>query len=162
MSDDARVVTATFGAGCFWGVEVAFGEIAGVTRTVVGYAGGHLPNPTYQQVCRGDTGHTEVVQVTFDPAKVTYDALLEAFWTCHDPTHVRRQGPDIGYQYRSVIFCDNPVQMEMAAASKHRLEKSGRHALPISTAIELSRNFYRAEEYHQQYLAKRGMVACHV
>ena len=154
--------TATFGAGCFWGVEVTFAEIPGVTSTSVGYAGGTHPNPTYYDVCRGDTGHTEVVRVTFDPERVSYETLLDAFWECHDPTQVNRQGPDVGYQYRSVIFCENDGQAEVAAASRSRLAESGVHRLPVATAIEPASKFYRAEEYHQQYLAKRGLAVCHV
>lgn len=154
--------TATFGAGCFWGVEVAFASIPGVTATSVGYAGGTYPDPTYRDVCRGDTGHTEVVRVTFDPERVSYQTLLKTFWECHDPTQVNRQGPDVGYQYRSVIFCENDRQAEAAEASKARLEQSAVHSLPVATAIEPASNFYRAEEYHQQYLAKRGLVVCHV
>ncbi len=154
--------TATFGAGCFWGVEVRFANIPGVTATSVGYAGGTYPNPSYHDVCRGDTGHTEVVRVIFDPDRVSYETLLDTFWDCHDPTQVNRQGPDVGYQYRSVIFCENDRQAKVAAASKSRLEQSRALAFPVSTAIEPAGSFYPAEEYHQQYLAKRGLAICHV
>ena len=156
------MATAMFGAGCFWGVEVALGNVAGVSSTTVGYAGGSQPDPTYEHVCRGDTGHAEVVQVTFEPDNVSYDTLLEVFWDCHDPTQVDRQGPDIGYQYRSVIFCEDSDQLAAAHASKERLERSGRFQRPIATTIEPVRSFYPAEEYHQQYLAKRGLAFCHV
>ena len=153
--------TATFGAGCFWGVEAAFGKIPGVVSTAVGYAGGTKVNPSYEEVCRGDTGHTEVVRVDFDPERVSYEKLLQAFWECHDPTQVDRQGPDFGYQYRSVVFGENDAQLALARASKQELDASGKYSRPIATAIEPSRAFYRAEEYHQQYLAKRGQAVCH-
>ncbi len=154
--------TATFGAGCFWGVEVTFGNIPGVEATCVGYAGGDLQDPTYQDVCAGDTGHTEVVRLSFDPDKVTFAALLDALWDCHDPTQVNRQGPDAGYQYRSVVFCEDDEQFNLATASKQQRAASGKHARPIATSIERSRSFYEAEEYHQQYLVKRGLAVCHV
>ena len=156
------MATAMFGAGCFWGVEVAFGNVSGVSSTAVGYAGGSHPDPTYEQVCRGDTGHAEVVLVTFETDQVSYDTLLDVFWKCHDPTQVNRQGPDIGYQYRSVVFCEDAGQLAAATASKECLERSGRFQQPIATAIEPAATFYRAEEYHQQYLVKRGVAACHV
>lgn len=154
--------TATFGAGCFWGVEVAFANVPGVTATRVGYAGGTYPDPTYRDVCRGDTGHAEVVRVTFDPDRVSYEQLLDKFWECHDPTQVNRQGPDIGHQYRSVIFCETDRQAKAAEASKARLDSDGTYARPIATAIEAASIFHLAEEYHQQYLAKRGLLYCHV
>lgn len=154
--------TATFGAGCFWGVEVAFGNIPGVAETKVGYSGGSYENPTYRDVCRGDTGHTEVVQVRYDPDQLSYESLLDAFWQCHDPTQVNRQGPDFGYQYRSVIFWHSDRQRTVAEASKQRLQASGAHASPVATAIEPASVFYDAEEYHQKYLEKRGLAACHV
>ena len=154
--------TATFGAGCFWGVEVAFANVPGVTATKVGYAGGTYPDPTYRDVCRGDTGHAEVVRVTFDPDRVSYEQLLDKFWKCHDPTQVNRQGPDIGHQYRSVIFCETDCQAKAAESSKARLDGDGTYARPIATAIEAASTFHLAEEYHQQYLAKRGMLHCHV
>ncbi len=156
------MATAMFGAGCFWGVEVAFGNASGVSSTTVGYAGGSHPDPTYEQVCRGDTGHAEVVRVTFEPDQVSFEMLLDVFWECHDPTQVNRQGPDIGYQYRSVIYCEDVDQLAAARASKERLERSGRVQRSIATAIESAGTFYPAEEYHQQYLAKRGLAVCHV
>lgn len=153
---------ATFGAGCFWGVEAAFRRIDGVTATCVGYAGGGTANPTYKDVCSGRTGHAEVVQVTFDPARVTYDQLLDMFWEIHDPTSVNRQGPDIGTQYRSVIFCHDAAQEAAARASKARLAASGRYGRPIATEILPAPTFTMAEDYHQQYLEKRGARACHL
>ena len=153
--------TATFGAGCFWGVEAAFGRIPGVVSTTVGYAGGTTDNPSYEEVCRGDTGHTEVVRVDFDPDRVSYAELLNAFWECHDPTQINRQGPDFGYQYRSVVFGESDEQLAVARASKEALANSGKHRRPVATAIEPARKFYRAEEYHQRYLAKRGQAVCH-
>jgi len=153
---------ATFGAGCFWGVEAAFREVPGVVNVTVGYEGGHTENPTYQEVCTDLTGHAEVAQVEYDPEKVSYEQLLDVFWSIHDPTQVNRQGPDIGTQYRSVIFFHTPEQEQAARASKARLESSGRYRRPIATAIEPAQAFYRAEEYHQQYLAKRGLKHCHI
>jgi peptide-methionine (S)-S-oxide reductase len=152
---------ATFGAGCFWGVEEAFRLTPGVTSTAVGYAGGTLDNPTYEQVCSGRTGHAEVVQVEFDPAQVSYEQLLQVFWENHNPTQLNRQGPDIGTQYRSAIFYHSPEQKEVAERSKQQLEASGQFNRPIVTQIEAASTFYRAEEYHQQYLQKRGMKSCH-
>ncbi len=149
---------ATFGAGCFWGVETAFRRIGGVTSTSVGYAGGSLPQPTYEQVCAGNTGHAEVVRVEYDPARVGYDALLELFWTSHDPTQVNRQGPDVGEQYRSVIFTHDAEQAAAAAHSKAALEAEGRFPRPIATAIEPAGDFWLAEDYHQQFLEKRGVA----
>lgn len=140
---------------------MAFGRLSGVRSTRVGYTGGTLPNPTYGDVCRGDTGHTEVVQVRFDSSEITYESLLDAFWACHDPTQVNRQGPDVGVQYRSVIFAHGDAQAAAAEASKQRLERSGCFSRPVATAIESASAFYEAEEYHQQYLAKRGLAACH-
>lgn len=153
---------ATFGAGCFWGVEVAFRKVMGVRETAVGYAGGKTDNPTYKQVCSDGTGHAEVVQVTFDPAQVSYQTLLEVFWGIHDPTQLNRQGPDWGSQYRSVIFFHSPEQEAAARASKERLEKSGKLARPVVTQIVPAQTFWRAEEYHQQYLEKRGVASCHI
>lgn len=150
---------ATFGAGCFWGVEETFRQLPGVVRTAVGYAGGHTVNPTYREVCTDRTGHAEVVQVEYDPAQVSYEQLLEVFWGAHDPTQVNRQGPDFGTQYRTVIFYHSPEQEAAARASKAALEASGK---PIATQIEPAPAFYPAEEYHQQYLAKRGMSSCHI
>lgn len=153
---------ATFGAGCFWGVEANFREIDGVVDAVSGYEGGHTANPTYKDVCTDRTGHAEVVQVEYDPAKVSYEKLLDVFWNSHDPTQVNRQGPDTGTQYRTVIFFHTPEQEQAARASKSKLEASGRFRRPVATAIEPAQTFYRAEEYHQQYLAKRGLRHCHI
>ena len=149
---------ATFGAGCFWGVEAAFRQIEGVTRTRVGYTGGTLDNPTYEDVCSHTTGHAEVVEVTYDPERVSYDELLEVFWRKHDPTQLNRQGWDIGDQYRSVVFFHDGGQQEAALQSKAR-EQSNRPA-PIVTQIEPAETFYEAEDYHQQYLEKRGRSNC--
>jgi peptide-methionine (S)-S-oxide reductase len=153
---------ATFGGGCFWGVEVAFRQIPGVTATRVGYMGGNLKNPAYKDVCTDRTGHAEVVEVTFDPAKVSYEELLKVFWACHDPTQMNRQGPDVGTQYRSVIFYHTPEQQAAAQASKQALERAGAFQRPVVTAIVPATEFWRAEEYHQQYLEKRGLASCHV
>jgi len=151
---------ATFGAGCFWGVEEAFGGVKGVQATQVGYAGGTLRNPTYRDVCTGGTGHAEVVQADYDPAEVSYEELLNVFWETHDPTQHNRQGPDVGTQYRSVIFFHTPEQEAAARESKGRLEASGRYRRPIVTEIAPFTEFWRAEEYHQQYFAKRGLSHC--
>jgi peptide-methionine (S)-S-oxide reductase len=153
---------ATFGAGCFWGVEATFRDIDGVVDAAVGYEGGHTHDPSYKDVCTDRTGHAEVVEVEYDPGKVSYDKLLEVFWAEHDPTQVNRQGPDIGTQYRRVIFYHTPALEQAARASTATLEASGRFRKPIATAIEPAQTFYRAEEYHQQYLAKRGMRHCHI
>ena len=153
---------ATFGAGCFWGIEVKFRQIPGVTDAAVGYAGGKFENPTYEDVCTDRTGHAEVVQVTFDPAKVGYKQLLEVFWGSHDPTTLNRQGPDHGTQYRSVIFFHSPEQELAARASKEKQQASGRFKKPIVTEIARASMFYRAEEYHQRYLEKRGLAVCHI
>lgn len=151
---------ATFGAGCFWGVESTFRNIEGVTDVTVGYAGGKTENPTYDDVCSDATGHAEVVQVEFDPAIISYEKLLDVFWSSHNPTTLNRQGPDVGTQYRSVIFYHSPEQRAAAEASKAALEKSGKFRSPIVTAIEPAPKFYRAEEYHQRYLEKRGRTHC--
>ena len=153
---------ATFGAGCFWEVEAAFREIDGVSDVAVGYEGGTTHNPTYRDVCTDKTGHVEVVEVDFDPAKVSYDRLVDTFFQMHDPTQVNRQGPDVGTQYRSVIFFHSPEQEQQARASKSKWDASRKFRKPIATAIEPARTFYRAEEYHQQYLAKRGLQHCHI
>jgi peptide-methionine (S)-S-oxide reductase len=153
---------ATFGGGCFWGVEVAFRQIPGVTATQVGYMGGSLKNPTYKDVCTDRTGHAEVVEVTYDPAKVSYEDVLKVFWTCHDPTQMNRQGPDVGTQYRSAIFYHTAEQQAAAQASKQELERAGAFQRPIVTAIVPATEFWRAEEYHQQYLQKRGLASCHI
>jgi peptide-methionine (S)-S-oxide reductase len=152
---------ATFGAGCFWGVEAAFRQIPGVTATAVGYEGGTMENPTYHDVCTDRTGHAEVVEVEFDPAKVSYDDLLKVFWENHNPTTRNRQGPDVGTQYRSVIFYHSPEQKKAAEVSREALEKSGKYKSPIVTEIVPAQTFYRAEDYHQQYLEKRGLASCH-
>ena len=153
---------ATFGAGCFWGVEATFRQIPGVSDSAVGYLGGTLANPTYEDVCTDQTGHAEVVQITFDPAKVSYDQLLNVFWEMHDPTTLNRQGPDVGRQYRSAIFFHDPQQQAAALASKEKLGKSGRYSKPIVTQIVPAVAFYPAEDYHQQYLEKRGLATCHI
>ena len=153
---------ATFGAGCFWGVEAAFRQVKGVRSTAVGYMGGKLDNPTYQDVCSDRTGHAEVVEVTFDPSQVSYDELLKVFWDNHDPTTPNRQGPDIGSQYRSVIFWHDAEQEAAAKASRERLEQDGGLKRPIVTEIVPAATFWRAEEYHQQYLEKRGLASCHI
>lgn len=153
--------TATFAAGCFWGIEVNFGKIPGVLETEVGYSNGHTENPTYKEVCTDETGHAEVVQVKFDPAKVSYEQLLEAFWKMHDPTQVNRQGPDFGTQYRTAIFFHSPEQEAIAKKSLADVEASGRFKRPIATEITPAGKFYRAEEYHQKYLEKRGASSCH-
>jgi peptide-methionine (S)-S-oxide reductase len=154
------IAEATFGAGCFWGVEAAFRQIAGVLTTAVGFMGGTVDNPSYRQVCNGNTGHAEVVQVEYDPEQVSYEQLLEVFWRIHDPTTPNRQGPDVGSQYRSVIFFHTPEQKEKALASKAELSDSGRFKRPIITQIEPAGEFYRAEEYHQRYYEKHGIVGC--
>ena len=152
---------ATFGAGCFWGIEAAFRRIPGVVDAAVGYSGGNTVNPTYQDVCTDETGHAEVVQVTFDPAKVTYDELLDAFWKMHNPTQKNRQGPDFGSQYRTAIFFHSPEQEAAAKKSKAALDASKKFAQPVATEITPAGPFYRAEEYHQKYLEKRGAASCH-
>lgn len=153
---------ATFGAGCFWGVEVAFRQVPGVQDAAVGYSGGTLDNPSYQDVCTGRTGHAEVVEVTYDPEQVSYETLLDVFWNNHNPTQRNRQGPDVGTQYRSVIFYHTPAQEATARASKARLDASDQFNKPIVTQIEPASTFYRAEEYHQRYLEKRGLAHCHI
>ena len=153
---------ATFGAGCFWGVEVAFRNTPGVVDVAVGYEGGTLANPTYRDVCSHTTGHAEVVEVTYDPAEVSYETLLDVFWDEHDPTQLNRQGPDVGDQYRSVIFYHTPEQRAEAEASKERRQASGKYHRPIVTLIEAAQTFYRAEEYHQRYLEKRGLATCRI
>ena len=153
---------ATFGAGCFWGVEETFRNVKGVLSTSVGYAGGTQENPTYQDVCTDKTGHAEVVEVEFDPSQVSYDELLDVFWSNHNPTTLNRQGPDVGAQYRSVIFYHSPEQQAAANASKEKLEKSGRFNRPIVTQVEPAPTFWHAEEYHQHYLQKRGQAHCAV
>lgn len=151
---------ATFAAGCFWGVEAAFRAIDGVTDAQVGYTGGTFPNPTYRDVCTDSTGHAEAVEVTFDPERVSYEELLEAFWKLHDPTTLNRQGPDVGTQYRSAIFYHSPEQESAAHASRGKAQAHFRR--PIATEIAPASRFYRAEEYHQRYLEKQGLPTCHI
>ena len=153
---------ATFGAGCFWGVESTFRQLKGVRETAVGYLGGTLENPTYKDVCSHNTGHAEVVEVTYDPAEISYEELLNVFWNCHNPTTLNRQGPDFGSQYRSAVFFHTPEQEQAALASKAQLDRAGRFGRPIVTEITPASTFYRAEEYHQQYLEKRGQSSCHI
>lgn len=153
---------AILGAGCFWGVEAAFRQIPGVIDTAVGYCGGTLENPTYHDVCGGKTGHAEVIEVQFDPAKVSYEQLLNVFWQAHDPTTLNRQGPDIGSQYRSAIFYTTPEQHAVANKSKENMDKSGKLKRPIVTEIKPAATFWPAEEYHQRYLEKRGEATCHL
>lgn len=154
--------TATFGAGCFWGVEETFLHTPGVTATEVGYSGGTIENPTYEQVCSTSTGHAEAVKVTFDPGEISYEKLLEIFFENHDPTTRNRQGPDIGDQYRSVIFFHSPEQETAAHSYVQKLEKAGKYRRPIVTQVVAAAPFYRAEEYHQRYLRKNGRASCHV
>ena len=153
---------ATFAAGCFWGVEATFRQIPGVTATRVGYIGGHTENPTYKEVCTDRTGHAEAVEVDFDPAKVHYTDLLKVFWENHDPTQVNRQGPDWGTQYRTAIFYHSPEQQAEATSSKEALDKSHRFSKQIATLIVPATTFYEAEDYHQQYLEKRGLASCNI
>ena len=153
---------ATFAAGCFWGVEAAFRQIEGVTATRVGYTGGDFKNPTYKDVCSGTTGHAEAVEVEYDPSKVTYEELLEVFWENHDPTTLNRQGPDVGTQYRSAVFFLTPEQEAAAKASKEKLQRNGKYKRPIVTEINPASEFYPAEDYHQQYLEKRGLAHCRI
>jgi methionine-S-sulfoxide reductase len=154
--------TATFGAGCFWGVEESFRQLPGVVETAVGYLGGTKANPTYQDVCSDETGHAEVVQITYDDSKIDYEQLLNAFWELHDPTTPNRQGPDVGTQYRSAIFFHSPEQEGLARESKEKMQASGRFRRPIVTEITPASTFYRAEDYHQKYLSKRGLSHCHI
>jgi len=160
--ENSKMEKATFAAGCFWGVEETFRQVKGVTDTMVGYTGGTTKNPTYEQVCTNKTGHAEAVQVTYDPAKVKYEQLLDIFWKNHDPTQVDRQGPDYGTQYRSVIFYHTPEQQKIALESKNKLDKSGKYSKPIATQIVPAVEFYKAEDYHQKYLEKRGLTNCHI
>jgi peptide-methionine (S)-S-oxide reductase len=154
--------TATFGAGCFWGVEAEFRQVKGVVDTAVGYMGGTLKNPFYQDVCTDRTGHAEVVQVHYDPEQVSYEDLLRVFWENHDPTTRNRQGPDVGSQYRSVIFFHSPEQEGAARKSKEELDRSGHYKRPIVTEIVPAPEFWPAEDYHQRYLEKRGLAHCHL
>lgn len=159
MKTSKTTETATFGAGCFWGVEAAFAQLPGVIDAVSGYTGGDTENPTYHQVCSDNTGHAEAVEVTFDPSQVSYEQLLDVFWKIHDPTQMNRQGPDVGSQYRSAIFTHSPEQTASAQAALDARQKAlGR---PIATRIEPAKTFYRAEDYHQRYFERHG-VSCHV
>ena len=162
MDATAESQTATFGAGCFWGVEAAFRQIKGVKATAVGFMGGQRDAPSYEDVCYKGTGHAEVVEVEYDPGQVAYDDLLDVFWENHDPTQLNRQGPDIGDQYRTAIFFHSPEQEAAAAASKDRRDKSGAYRRPIVTEITPAETFWKAEDYHQQYLEKRGLSTCHI
>jgi len=153
---------ATFGAGCFWGVEETFRKIKGVEKTTVGYMGGTLKNPTYEDVCTDKTGHAEVIQIEYDPKKISYEELLEIFWNMHDPTQLNRQGPDHGTQYRSVIFYHSLQQKKLAGESKNKLKKSKKYKAPIVTEITDAKEFYKAEEYHQKYLEKHGSSSCKI
>jgi peptide-methionine (S)-S-oxide reductase len=153
---------ATFGAGCFWGVEARFSEMPGVLDTTVGYEGGALEHPTYKEVCTDTTGHAEVVQLTFDPSRLSYEALLDAFFALHDPTQINRQGPDWGTQYRTTVFTHSAEQAQQAQAKICELNASGAFRSPIATQVLPTEIFWKAEEYHQRYLEKRGMVSCHI
>ena len=153
---------ALFGAGCFWGVEATFRQINGVKATAVGYSGGDADNPTYRQVCNDNTGHAEVVQVIYDPAVISYDSLLNVFWNEHDPTQLNRQGPDVGAQYRSAVFYYDEEQKVAASASKEKLQSSGKYKRPVVTEISPALTFWVAEDYHQQYLEKRGLSTCRI
>jgi peptide-methionine (S)-S-oxide reductase len=159
-SEERAMEQVMFGAGCFWGVEVTFRNTKGVQDAVVGYSGGHTENPTYKQVCAGDTGHAEVVHVTYDPAVISFEELLEVFWECHDPTQVNRQGPDVGDQYRTAIFYYTEAQKAAAEKSKAALDASGKLRRPVATEIAAAKSFYKGEEYHQRYLEKRGLATC--
>lgn len=157
----AETQKATFAAGCFWGVESAFRTVEGVVDTQVGYVGGKTDDPTYKEVCNGDTGHAEALETTFDPEVISFQKLVELFWRVHDPTQVNRQGPDIGTQYRSAIFYHSPEQKETAEKSKAKLDASGKWRRPVATQIVPAAPFWRAEEYHQRYFEKSGRPACH-
>jgi len=156
----AMLKKATFAAGCFWGMEKVFSKVEGVVSTAAGYAGGAAPGPTYEQVCAGRTGHAEAVEVTYDPSRVSYEELLITFWEWHDPTTLNRQGPDVGSQYRSVIFTHGQEQAEAARRSKQLLEEADLYKTPIVTEIVPAQQFWRAEEYHQKYLQKNPFGYC--
>jgi peptide-methionine (S)-S-oxide reductase len=162
-SAEVRMTTAkaTFAAGCFWGVEEEFRNIHGVIATTVGYTGGHLQKPTYQDVCSDKTGHAEAVLVEYDPAVVSYEKILDVFWKIHDPTQLNKQGPDLGSQYRSVIYFHSPEQEKAALQAKEKLQRSGQYKSKIMTAIQPAAEFWPAEEYHQNYLQKKGRKTCH-
>ena len=153
---------AAFAAGCFWGVEAAFRQVEGAVSTAVGYTGGSFKNPTYEDVCSGKTGHAEAVEVEYDPSRISYEELLNVFWELHDPTTLNRQGPDVGTQYRSAIFFHTAEQKAAAIASQEKLQQSGRYKNPIVTEIVPASQFYRAEDYHQQYFEKRGVSSCKI
>ena len=157
-----KMEKATFAAGCFWGVEEAFRKVKGIVSTAVGYTGGAIEKPSYREVCTGRTGHAEAVLIEFDPTQVSYDELLEVFWSIHDPTTLNRQGPDVGSQYRSAIFYHSDKQKDSAMASKDELRGAGKYRRDIVTEITPASTFYMAEDYHQQYLAKRGLASCGV
>ncbi|CAN5774278.1 peptide-methionine (S)-S-oxide reductase MsrA [soil metagenome] len=160
--EKAEEEKATFGAGCFWGIEAVFRQVPGVVSTAVGYMGGTRDEPTYRQVCSGRTGHAEVVQVTYDPQRLSYDDILAVFWENHDPTTMNRQGPDVGTQYRSVVYFHDEDQERAARASIDELEASGRFRRPIVTEVTAAPTFWPAEDYHQQYLEKRGLSTCRI
>lgn len=162
MSESGKTETATFAAGCFWGVESIVNHIEGVLETTVGYTGGHTENPTYKQVCTGTTGHAEAVQVLFDPAKVSYKELLGYFWRLHDPTTLNRQGVDVGTQYGSAIFYHNEEQRIAAEESKQAFDASGAFQEKAVTEIVPAETFYKAEEYHQDYFERNGGPVCHI
>ncbi|MHC1709213.1 MAG: peptide-methionine (S)-S-oxide reductase MsrA [Methanomassiliicoccales archaeon] len=163
MDEDTMTLKkATFAAGCFWGVEAMFMKVKGVVQTEVGYMGGHTESPTYRDVCTDRTGHAEVVQVTFDDSIVSFETLLEVFWMSHDPTQKNRQGPDVGTQYRTAIFYHDEEQRSAAERSKNAVDASGRFKKPIATLVERAGPFWRAEEYHQKYLQKKGLDTCHI
>lgn len=153
---------ATFAAGCFWGVEARFQQLPGVIATAVGYEGGLLASPTYQQVCTDRTGHAEAVEIDFDPSKISYQQLLDEFFVLHDPTQLNRQGPDWGSQYRSVVFYHSPEQEKAAKETIARLTAEKRFSKPVVTQVVPAETFWRAEDYHQKYLEKRGAVSCHI
>ncbi len=157
-----KLEKATFAAGCFWGIEEAFRKLKGVRDVIVGYTGGHIENPTYENVSEGTTGHAEAVEVVYDPLEISYKELLEAFWGMHDPTTMNRQGPDVGEQYRSAIFFHNADQQELAQMLRERLNQSGKFKNPLVTEITQARTFYKAEEYHQRYFEKNVGAACHI
>ena len=160
MNNESKFETATLAGGCFWCLEAVYAELRGVERVISGYAGGRVPNPTYEQVCSGRTGHAEVVQAEFNPAEINYEQLLDVFWSNHNPTTLNRQGPDVGTQYRSVIFYHSPEQKAAAKVSKEKVDQSERFRSPVVTQIEPAIKFWRAEEYHQRYLEKRGQSHC--
>lgn len=162
MSTEIKVETATFGAGCFWGVEYNFRSVPGVISATSGYAGGKTSNPTYREVCEGDTNHAEVVQVVFNPEKVSFQKLVEYFFRLHDPTQVNRQGPDYGTQYRSVIFWHSEEQKKIATAVMRELTTAKKFKAPIATQLVEASTFWKAEEYHQRYFEKNGGPSCHV